>query len=396
MNRCVLALSVPFVALSLPAAALASTSAVVLTASPAHHVQVIDAAGTVHAYTAKGAPKLTLGTPIRYRQAHGKLTDVTVRAHKAKSVSFHAKVITRTAKRLTVRLGDAHAYVLTAKQLKDTNVDVQHGKQTTASTLSKLTAGETMRITEPTTGGGTVTILATAPTKTSNNPPRSTPPPGTPPGVPAAGELDGTLTTQTDTTFTVTDSAGDAVTFFMDAEDLSDQGLQWCDEVDVTYHSDARTLEADNVDDNGASAAGACAALGVTETTFGTITGINNVAETMTLNPGSGQAAVKVNLSDDPTISDGFSVGDGVTVDYALDQDQTEHAQDIEYLDYTANGGVVTAVTDTSVTVSGTTYAADSAFTSLVTVGDQVDLTYNVIAGTPTVEDDSSVDNGSQ
>jgi hypothetical protein len=395
MNRCLLALSFPFAALALPAGALASTSAVVLTASPAHQVQVIDAARTVHAYTDKNAPKLTLGTPIRYRQAHGRLTDVTVSGQKATSVSFHAKVITRTAKRVTVRLGDAHTYVLTAKQLKGAKVDVRHGKQTTDSTLRKLTAGETVRVTEPTEGGGKVAILATAPTKTS---PKSggTPPPGTPPGVPADGELHGVITSQTATTFTMTDNAGDAVTFFMDAEDLSDQGLQWCDEVDVTYHSDATTLDADNVDDGGASAAGACAALGVSKTTAGTITGIDSVAETMTLNTGSGQPAVTLNLSDDPDLSDGFSVGDVVTADYSLSQDQSEHAQDIEYVNYTADGGVVSAVNDTSVTVSGATYAADSGFTSGVAVGDQVDLTYNIVAGVPTVDDDDSVDNGPQ
>jgi hypothetical protein len=198
--------------------------------------------------------------------------------------------------------------------------------------------------------------------------------------------------------FAVMTADGSILNLNMAQDTLAGLNLSYCDSVTVSYHEDQGALMADSVQDSGASTSAACAgdsSSGTDEDAIGAITSVSG--SSVTIDQGAGQGTLEFTV-DDPSITDGFDVGDVVDVTYTEDSDGSLDASDVEYVEDDATG-VVIAVGAGSLTVTDDSTGNPDTFTADpgagmfdgVEIGDEVDVTYHVGAGVDVVDnvDDS-------
>ena len=420
MNRRVVSIAVALATFALPASALAASgSGTVLSVDRSHHiVQVVDAGHIVHAYRYRVLANVKDGIRIRFRVTGKTITTVKTLG-KAAAVSFYATVVRSGARAVVMRLPDgeqltiggpqlAHAQVRTARantvararantvaRARANTVAHAVTKTTaraaqTASNVASLQPGETVLVTEWTAANGSVTIVIELTGSAGGG--------GAGGSTVSEQQASGVVTDVETDTFQVTTGDGSVLNLDMAADTLANLNLSYCDQVTVSYHEDSGVLIADSVDDTGASTTGVCAGDGssaASEDAVGTITSVSG--SSVTIDQGLGQGALTFTV-DDPSITDGFSVGDVVDVTYTEDADGTLDAGDVEYVENDATG-VVTSVGAGSLTITDDSTGDPDTFTADpgagmfdgVQIGDEVDVSYHVAAGGDVVDnvDDS-------
>jgi hypothetical protein len=388
MNRCTLTLVLALTALLLPASALAAPgSGIVLSVDRSDHaVQVVDAGHFVHDYHYGKIPKVATGSRVRFKISGKNITAVR-KLGKASAVSFFAKVVRSGTHVLVLRLADGSTLALGARQLAQAKVTMPAAKSkahVTADTsrvgrvvinVAGLRAGETVLVTESTNKRNLVVTIELI---------------GTPGGVKVSElQLSGVVTDLERNTFEVTTADGSVISLRMAPAILANLNLNYCDEVTVAYHVDGGAFIADTVVDTGPSTTGMCAnnpgSGPAGGNAIGTITSVSD--SSITIDQGAGQGPLTFTV-DDPSITAGFVVGDGVDVTYTQDSDGTLDANNVQYVEDDAIGAV-TAVSAGSVTITnastGTpdTFVADPTIDMFdgVEVGDEVDISYHLGAG---------------
>lgn len=403
----VLALALPGSALALPGSALAAGTShgTVLSVDRAHHlVRVVDARHRVHDYSYRGGlARVRPGSLLSFIARGSRIT--RVRSVKAGSgtVSFYARVVHSSKGRVTLVLADGHRLGFSGHQVArrrvraalDTARPRRHGAiaHMAASgtqvpvnvNIQGLEPGVTVLVTESVDGSGAVTITITLP----------------PPSVTSAQQFSGVLTDVGQDAFMLQTADGSVLRLHMPASALAAQNLSVCDTVDVTFHQDNDLLVVDSVTVTGSDSSGDCAggSGGGDNSTdvIGTITSVS--ASGLTVSSDQGPMTFTV---EDPSITDGYQVGDVVDVTYTQSSDGSLDASDVEYSeqDFT---GTVTAVSATSLTVSdgnggSQTFAGDptQGVFDGVSVGDQVDVTYHMSDSQPVADavDAQSTDGG--
>jgi hypothetical protein len=345
------------------------------------------AATAAFAAGALAVPATTLAASRTHRHP-------TVAHHKSRTISFYATVVRSSPRGLEVRLHNGKTAFFSTKQLarkpahKRTSRRTHHRSKshgrlarvlahaadTTTPPVSVnivgLQPGVTILVTETVNPDG-ITITITLP----------------PPSVAGTSEtVSGTVGDVNTDTFDVQSADGSDFVLHMAADTLSALNLQSCDTVDVTYHQDAEMLIADSVNITGADTSGDCAP---TFDVTGPITDVSDTGLTVTTDSGAMSFSV-----DDPSVTDGFQVGDVVDVTYVDNGDGTYTAQDVEYVENDATGVVTSvsasslAITDDSTGATDTFVAGPSSGVELggtgfdgVQVGDEVDVTYHVSNG---------------
>jgi hypothetical protein len=246
-----------------------------------------------------------------------------------------------------------------------------------------LQPGVTVLVTESLDSSGTVTVTITLP-------------PPSLPGVTSGQQASGVVVDVGDDAFMLQTPDGSQLRLHMSASALSAQNLNDCDTVDVTFHQDNDLLIVDSVQVTGSSNSGDCSSGGDDGSTdvIGTITAVDGSGLTVSTDQGPMTFAV-----DDPSITDGFQVGDVVDVSYDQLSDGSLDASDVEYSEQDVTG-TVTAVSDSSLTVTDQgqsfTFTADPSQGVFdgVSVGDEVDVTYHMSSSQPVADavDDQSTD----
>ncbi len=307
--------------------------------------------------------------------------------HHARTFTFLARVVRSSAKGLLVRNAHGKRLWFPASQIvRPTAHVLKHhqsrharhaaGAASVSSSTPSVTVniiglqpGVTIEITESVGANGSITITITLPPQTSS------------------GELSasGVVTEVDDSDFIVDPGNSDDLQFNMNVDTLNNLDLNTCDTVNVAYHQDAGVLIADTVTITGSSTTGDCAPSNDVQ---GTITQVSGSAITIDMDPGSMTFQVS-----DPSITDGFAVGDYVDVTYTQPGDGSNDAMDVEYVEE-QDTGTVTAVSATALTMTdaGTgkpdAFTADSsdglqintdAFTG-VSVGDEIDVCFHITA----------------
>ena len=330
------------------------------------------------------------------------------RHHRARTVSFYAQVVHSGPAGLMVRLRTGKQMFFSAHQLAHKPAGslhkrapkshrlTRHSRMVTHAAASDATPppvtvnilglqpGVTVLVTETTNPDGSISVTITLP----------------PASVTAAEQTaSGVVGDVGNDTFDVQTSDGSDLMLHMAADSLSALNLQSCDEVDVTYHQDSELLIADTVTVTGASSTGDCQP---TNDVVGTITAVSETGLTIHSDQGSMSFTV-----DDPSITDGFLVGDQVDVTYVQNADGTLDAQDVEYDEQDATG-TVTAVSASSMTITDDSTGASDTFVNDpsvgvdlsgsafdgVQVGDQVDVSYHVSNGAWVADDVSDYGSG--
>ena len=309
------------------------------------------------------------------------------RHHRARRVSFMAEVVRSNAKGVVLRTKDGRLLSFSTSQIRPPKVAARrdHAHRIHAAsdlTLSSggvvinvlgLQPGTIVDVTETVGDDGTVTITITLPP------------------VAASEQASGVVTDVEDDAFTIVGSDGTPLRMHMAPEQLSQLGLQDCQTVDVTYHSDGGILIANSVTPVGTSTNGACAP---TTDTTGVITQVSS--DSLTVNTGQGTVTYSVDPSSG--LTDGYQQGDLVDVTSTTNPDGSEQAINICFVEEQANGtvsSVTTSVNGGSLTLqdadtgNALTVFADPkngvqidahAFTG-ISVGDQVSVTYHQSAG---------------
>ncbi len=316
-------------------------------------------------------------------------------AHKARTVTFTARVVKATASALVVRttagkllrFSSKEFSVPTAPKPKKHGGHKGHAAATRRPVL-RVTAGNVVvnllglqpgviiEITETTSASGKITITITLP-----------PPPPT--SRPTTSTASGVITELDNDALSIQTSDGTDLRLHMASDELSALNLESCDIVTVTYHQDGGFLIADSVTQTGRSTTGDCAP---TFDATGTITAVSNVS--LAIETVQGPMAFVVDPSSD--VADGFNPGDLVDVGYTQNPDGSLTATDVNFVEEHVRGQV-TAVngTATSITIINPesnqpmTFVADPtegvrinahAFNGVV-VGDVVGLSYHQSAG---------------
>jgi hypothetical protein len=384
MKRLTLATTVAL--LALPASALAaSSSGVVLSVDQKHHtIQVVDSRHVVHLYHYRGRlPKLHAGSRIGFKSAGQTISRVGSASGKSHSVAFFGRVVSSSRHGLVLRLADGNTVSFSSRQVthKRLPASKRHKHLAHAATDLSLTSGGvtinlqglqpgvTVLVTETIDPAGNVTITITLP-------------PASTPGVTGAQQASGVLTEVDTDAFVVQTADGSDLRLHMAQHTLSNLNLSPCDTVDVTYHQDAGMLIADNVQSTGTSTTGDCAVDPTPQDAVGTITQVASDSVTISTSD-HGPLTFKV---DDPSITDGFAVGDVVDVTYLQQSDGTLDASDVQLVEHDATG-TVASVSDGSVTINvGShqyTFTADPSQGMFdgVALGDSIDVTFHQSAG---------------
>jgi Domain of unknown function (DUF5666) len=366
--------------LAFPASALAASgTGTVLSVDGRHHtIEVVDASHAVHSFHFQGRlPKLHAGSRITFRRAGKSIARVTVGAGSSRTVSFSGRVVSSSRRGFVLHLADGRNATFSSRQVRRSRVKPSQRHRRGARAVAVAAAanvtvniqglepGVEVLITESVDQHGNVTITISLPSHSDGFGGRQT----------ASG-----VVTEVDTdAFMVQTEDGSELRLHMAAGRLDNLGLQVCDAVDVVYHQDAGMLIADRVDDNGASSAGDCSDPGMLDE-VGAITQVSGDSITVdTQDQGSMTFSV-----DDPSITDGFQVGDVVDVSYTDNGDGTYSAGDVEYEEQDATG-TVTAVSDGSITITADASGQPETFTADpsdgmfdgIAVGDQVDVNYH-------------------
>ena len=407
MKRLTLSATILTLALPATAAAAGSSRGVVLSVNQSRHaVELVDANHVVHTFTVHGAlTGVRAGSVISFRRTGAGITAVR-NAGSTRSVSYYARVVHSSGKKVVLRLADGRTVSFAGRQLK------KHARKHTkrAARVHKalahaasagsgvtiniegLAPGTTVLVSETTAPDGSITISITLP------PAGSTGTTGTVAGDQSAS---GVVSDVGNDTFTMTTSDGSSLVFHMAADALSSVDMFPCDTVTVSYHNDSGLLVADNVDDTGTSDTGDCSGDDSSSDEVGPIVSISPTSVTIaTSDQGNMTFAV------DPTagLTDGYLVGDVVDVTYAADGSGTNVASDIEYVENDVTG-TVSAVSAGSITVvdgdtgKAVTFNADPAEQLFdgVAVGDTVDVTSHQAGSLPVVDnvDDLTADGSS-
>jgi hypothetical protein len=411
-----LPLATALLALAMPASALAAGAShgVVLSVDRAHHViRLVDSHHRVHDYSYRGRFRgLHAGETLTYR-AHGRRITLIERVQPGSGdVKFFARVLRSTRGALVLVLPDGKKLSFSAHQVRRPGhharliraaVPRHHrprrviahmaGVARAADTAAPVTVniqglqpGVTVLVTENVDGSGAVTITITLP----------------PPSVTAGQQANGVVVDVGEDAFMLQTADGSQLRLHMAQSALQAQNLSDCDTVNVTFHQDNNLLIVDSLQITGSSSSGDCAGGdgggGDNSTdTIGTITAVSGSGLTISADQGTMTFIV-----DDPSITDGFQVGDVVDVSYSQASDGTLDASDVEYSEQDV-AGTVTAVSDSSLTLSDQsghswTFSGDptQGVFDGVSVGDQVDVTYHQSAGQQVADvvDDQSSDGG--
>lgn len=382
-----------------PASALAASSSgtVLSVARSQRVVQVVDASGVVHAYHYRQMVNVKSGSRIRFKLSGQSIATVR-RLGRASEVCFYAKVLRTRANQLVLRLADGNDLTIAGKQLAHANVtalgaksnsrvvaDATRRARSVAIGVDALQQGETVLVTESTAARGNPTVAI-----------ELTATPGG--GTVSEQQVSGVVTDVESDMFAVMTADGSILNLNMAQDTLAGLNLSYCDSVTVSYHEDQGALMADSVQDSGASTSAACAgdsSSGTDEDAIGAITSVSG--SSVTIDQGAGQGTLEFTV-DDPSITDGFDVGDVVDVTYTEDSDGSLDASDVEYVEDDATG-VVIAVGAGSLTVTDDSTGNPDTFTADpgagmfdgVEIGDEVDVTYHVGVGVDVVDnvDDS-------
>jgi hypothetical protein len=358
----------------------ASSGGVVLSVDAAHHsIQVVDSHHAVHAYRYRGRlPRLHTGSTIHFQRSGGTIGHVKLASNKSSSVSYYARVLRSNARGLVVRLADGKTVRFSSKQLahKRLKPSQRHRRHTGVAraasdlglsaggitvNIQGLQPGVTVLVNETVDDQGNVTVTITLPAATATGEQQAS-------GV--VNELDSDA-------FMLSTADGSLLRLHMAQDALAALNLASCDTVDVSYHQDAGLLIADSVQSTGTSTTGDCASEEDSQDTVGTITDVSPTGLTISTDQGPLTFSV-----DDPSITDGFALGDVVDVSYAQSSDGTLDAGDVEYVEQDASG-TVTSVSDGSITITDPTgqqhtFTANPASGMFdgVALGDLVDVTY--------------------
>lgn len=372
--------------LVIPATALGATShGVVLSVSPTQHkLQVINPQHVVHAYRydkALSAPRP--GSRLRFRTVGARITKVTT-AGTARSVSFLGRVLRSSSHRLLLRLGD--------------------GATVSLSPRASFAPGIVLLVTETFTGKRrALTIAIRAPARSSA-------------GVAGERHQTGVVTATGVSSFAIKVSNGSVIKLRMQASALARANLATCDTVAVSDHQVAAALVADTVKATGTSKAGICAGKGSgnggtgdggtgdgggggdtgsdgSGDVVGNITAVSPTSVTVSIDS---QAPMTFAV-DDPSITDGYVVGDQVDVTYDTSPSGILDANDVEYNEFSVQG-TVAAVSSGSLTITidntgqQETFTADPSEDKFdgVSVGDEIVVSYHESSGQPVVDSDSS------
>ena len=332
------------------------------------------------------------------------------RGQKTHTVSFYAKVIHSSPSGLLVRTAKGKKVYFTAKELsrksrparkhhtghKSHRVHKTHkrharhsgrhhslrrgrfhsafdstpsGPASVAINIVGLQPGVTVLITETVDSSGVVSITITLPPSSSMSEQSAT----------------GVITGVGSDAFMLHTPGDSDLRLSMAPDTLAGLNLQSCDTADVTYHQDANLLIADTVTVTGTSSSGDCQN---TSDATGTITSVSGSG--LTISSANGPLTFSVADSD---ITQGFGTGDVVDVTYTTASDGTLDASDVEYVE-SQTSGVVSAVTDNSLTITDSGSGQSDTFVSApqgeddqvgsfngIQVGDQVDVTYHTAGG---------------
>jgi hypothetical protein len=409
--RRLLSFTVPaLVALALPAFAQANTGTVLSLAASHHQVQVVGSNKVVSAYSFSGALRqVRRGTRLKFSASGSHLTNAKVLGT-AKTFSFLGMVVRSNSGALVVSLGDSQKLRLTAKDIsrshtsRTAHLGARASTGSVAAELSALQSGESVVITESTDSAGNVTITLALNSGGGSSGSGGSGNSGGGSGSGSGSEQSATgLVNNVDTdSFDILTSSGADLTFQIQADALANDDLSPCDQVVVNYHSAAKTLIADDVNDTGAPDAGPCSSGGDNSNDWiGTVTAISGTS--VTIDAGAGNGGVQTFVVDDPAITDGFLVGDSVDLTYEPWNGQVA-ADQLAYND-TATSGVVTALTpagsgfDTISMIDDYTGAPETFYVPVdllegqdVEIGDDVDVSYYQAARGLTL--DSLDDNG--
>jgi hypothetical protein len=342
--RRLLSVTVPaLIALAMPALAQAQTGTVLSVARGHHQLQLIGSNKVVSAYHFSGRlPGVHRGTKLDFSARGSHIVSPKV-VGTATTFSFLATVVRSGSGALVLSLGDSRRLRLTGK-VQSRAAHTVRGARLSAHDAGNITVeinglqpGQTVVVTESTDASGNVTITITLPTTSGGG----SGDPGSNWG--SDQTASGLVNSVGSYTFDVITSGGQDLTFHMHPDALSSVGMSSCDAVVVEYHTYGQTLIADNVTDNGAPDAGPCSSGGDNAGNWtGTITAVSPTAITVDAGPSNGGA--ETFAVDDPAITEGYIVGDSVTVTYEP-WNGLIVADQVSYND-SSTSGQVTAIAD--------------------------------------------------
>lgn len=375
--RRLLSFTAPLVAaLALPALAQASTGTVLSVSKSHHQVQLIAPNKTVHAFSFRGKLRgATRGSELSYTASGSRITRARVLGI-AHSFSFLATVVRSKNGALVLSLGDSQQLHLTTRELgssKSSSAALHARSGNITVNINGLQPGQTVIVTESTDASGNVTITITLPSGGAG-------------GFGSELSASGLVNNVGDDSFDIITADGSDLNFHMNAEALANVGMDSCDQVVVTYHTDDEMMIADSVVDNGPPDTGACSTGSDDPGDWiGTITAIS--ATSVTVDAGAGNGGPQTFEVQDPSVTLGFLVGDSVDVSFEQDGSQFI-ADNISYNDQPTSG-VVTAMAsvgdgfDTITMIddytqqSETFYASDDLLQGQgVSIGDDVSVSY--------------------
>lgn len=293
--------------LAIPAAACASTGAVLRVERSHHKVEIVDSQHTVHSYALprKAARKLRAGAKVSFQAQGGRISSLRV-AGRARKVAFYAKVVSSAAKGVVLRLGDGQELRLGKRQLGRHAGHRRAHRSSVQINLEGLNPGQVVLITETVDAAGNVTITIKL----------------VPGADPNGDDQDVTGTITALGTDSVTIQADDGSTMTFQADPVLLDGFSVGDQVDVTYYTDGDgSLVADDVeplDDSGDD----------DQDAIGTVTALGAGSITVQVDGGG-----PMTFEADADVVDGVAVGDYVDVSYFTDTDGSLVADDVEPAD---------------------------------------------------------------
>jgi hypothetical protein len=395
-------------ALALPTSALAASASrgTVLAVDRAHHlVRVVDARHRVHDYTYPGSlAGVRPGSALSFVTRGSRITRLRRLRAASGTVSFYARVVHSSKGGLVLVLPDGHKLSFSGHQLRHRRHgalgarDAALGRRRHQFAVAHMAAanplpvtvniqglepGVTVLVTETVYSSGAVTVTVTLP----------------PPSVASGQQFSGVVLDVSQDAFMLQTADGSLLRLHMAASALAGQNLSVCDTVNVSFHQDNDLLVVDTVQVTGSSSSGDCSSGtdGPTDV-IGTITAVSGSA--FSVSSDQGQMSFTV---DDPSVTDGFQVGDVVDVTYRQAADGSLDATDVEYSEQDVVG-TVTAVSGSALTLTdagGQTrvFTADptQGVFDGVSVGDQVDIAYHMSGSQQVADavDDQSTDGGS-
>ncbi len=395
-------------AVASPAGARAVTAHGTVLAVGSHRVELVVAGDAVRGYR-YGArfPAVGFGTELAYRAAGNRLTQVRVLG-RAGRFSFHARVSSTAAGRLTVRLGNGSRLSFGASQVNDPGTPPKPG-QTVLLTVTRTSGGLKVVIGRPSSGGhhntrpghkngggkqrGTGPTGPTGPTGVHPIEPHST----------ASGVVTNvgtdsiTLQLPDGSTLTPTLPAA-SLAYLNDNVDVSD-----CETMTVDYSEGASGPVVDAFMPTGISTGPISESLGDTCAdesdggidVVGTIASLGSASLSISI---PGQASQPYSVDPSLDLPDSNEVGDIVDVMYSQNPDGSLSAGSVNYVEaYTT--GTVLAVDNTDGTLSVAdavtgqtdTFGDGDASFSGITPGEDVAVDYYVSGGQPQADDVESL-----